>query len=409
MGAGLVLRQGDICTVLSDLYSHVGPFDLWSHQETGTAWTFARDQAVAAWCAEHKVTWHQPMTFGVWRGAALNRDRWAARWDSLMAQAQLSPPPARWVHAPSEALTDPMPLDSGHQVARRATALADLESFLHVRGQSYRRAMSSPLEGAQACSRLSVPLAYGVISMREVLQTAHARLMALEEMPPGPRRAWRGSISSFIARLHWHCHFIQKLEAEPEIEWRPMARVYEGVRSLDGREPLLEAFEAGRTGYPFVDACLRSLKTTGWINFRMRAMLMSFASYDLFLPWQDAGRILARWFTDFEPGIHWSQCQMQSGETGINTIRVYSPIKQGLDQDPNGVFTRTWVPELAHLEGAAIHTPWTEGGVPGYPEPVVDHKEAVREAKAKLFAIRRTDAARSEADQVQKKHGSRKR
>jgi deoxyribodipyrimidine photo-lyase len=93
---------------------------------------------------------------------------------------------------------------------------------------------------------------------------------------------------------------------------------------------------------------MRALIATGWINFRMRAMLMSVASYHLWLPWRESGLRLARLFVDYEPGIHWSQCQMQSGTTGINTIRIYNPIKQGQDHDPNGTSSangcRNWPP-----------------------------------------------------------------
>ena len=70
----------------------------------------------------------------------------------------------------------------------------------------------------------------------------------------------------------------------------------------------------------------------------MRAMLMSFASYNLWLPWQESGSVLASKFIDYEPGIHWNQCQMQSGTTSINVNRIYNPIKQGKDHDPKGTF-----------------------------------------------------------------------
>jgi hypothetical protein len=83
-----------------------------------------------------------------------------------------------------------------------------------------------------------------------------------------------------------------------------------------------------------VDACMRQLCATGWLNFRMRAMLVSFAAYHLWLHWRAPGLFLARQFLDFEPGIHWSQMQMQSGTTGINTLRIYSPAKQARDHDP---------------------------------------------------------------------------
>jgi len=142
-------------------------------------------------------------------------------------------------------------------------------------------------------------------------------------------------------------------------------------------------------------------------------MLMSFATYDLWLPWQDAGAALARLFTDYEPGIHWPQCQMQSGETGINTMRVYSPIKQGFDQDPAGTFIRSWVPELAAIPGALIHEPWRLEDAArkgfGYPARIVDHEIASRLAKARLHTARQQPAAQREADSVQHRHGSRQK
>jgi deoxyribodipyrimidine photo-lyase len=212
------------------------------------------------------------------------------------------------------------------------------------------------------------------------------------------------------ARLHWHCHFIQKLEAEPAIEFRCFNRACEALRERGQGGELMAAWRAGMTGVPFVDACMRALQARGWINFRMRAMLVSFAAYDLWVDWRDFSHFLACQFIDYEPGIHYSQLQMQSGTTGINTLRMYNPWKQGVDQDPDGVFIGAWVPELADWTAAELHSPLAAGRRPaGYPAPVVDHAAAVKRVRAAFSALRRDPAHRVEAERVFREHGSRKR
>jgi deoxyribodipyrimidine photo-lyase len=153
---------------------------------------------------------------------------------------------------------------------------------------------------------------------------------------------------------------------------------------------------------------MRSLAETGWLNFRARAMLVSVATMHLGLDWRAVGLHLARLFTDYEPGIHWSQVQMQSGVTGVNTIRMYNPIKQGRDQDPDGVFIRRWVPELAGLSGAAVHAPWEAVGAAGYPAPIGDHVALARAARERLWSLRRGPAYRAAANEIQARHGSRR-
>ena len=186
---------------------------------------------------------------------------------------------------------------------------------------------------------------------------------------------------------------MQKLEDEPSIEFNNFARAYDGLREDSFNQALFAAWCAGETGYPMVDACMRSLKATGWLNFRMRAMLVSFASYHLWLHWRETGVFLARQFLDFEPGIHWSQMQMQSGTTGINTLRIYSPGKQARDHDPAGVFVRRWIPEF---------------GSDAYPTPIVDEQHAVKFTKEKMYGLRASPDAKREASAVQQRHGSRK-
>jgi deoxyribodipyrimidine photo-lyase len=281
-----------------------------------------------------------------------------------------------------------------------------LDDFLARRGRHYSGGISSPLSAPTSCSRLSPYLAFGAISMRTVWQASEARrreVQAALRVATSPRdraelKAWQRSLKAMQSRLHWHCHFMQKLEDEPAIEFHNMLRAADGLREAEVCPERLAAWQAGRTGHPLVDACLRSVVATGWLTFRMRALVVSFASYSLWLHWRPTGLFLARHFLDFEPGIHWSQLQMQSGTTGINTLRIYNPTKQALEQDPRGVFIRRWVPELAGVPPAYVHMPWTmpadvqraAGCVIGrdYPAPLVDHAAAVREAKRRTGAER---------------------
>ena len=148
----------------------------------------------------------------------------------------------------------------------------------------------------------------------------------------------------------------------------------------------------------------------------MRAMLMSFASYNLWLPWQESGSELARKFIDYEPGIHWNQCQMQSGTTSINTNRIYNPIKQGKDHDPQGDFIKKWVPELKDISESFIHEPWLlnkfnkeEYTKLNYIKPIVDIPNSTKKARNMLKEITQKDGYWEISKKIYLKHGSRKR
>ena len=419
VGQPLVVRTGDTVAILQRLLRDHAVAAVWSHQETGNAWTYARDRRVAALLRDRGVPWHECRQHGVERGRG-DRDRWSRQWETLMARPLVPPPSLPGVSfAPGEIpgtpgtdlASDPCP---GRQRGGRSAAEQALHSFLAVRGDDYQRAMSSPLTAQTACSRISTHLAFGTLSLRETVQATRRRLAGA-----APRSPWQPALAAIEGRLPWHCHFMQKLESEPDIEFRNLHSALDGLRAGDPDPARLAAWCDAQTGWPLVDACMRFLRHGGWLNFRMRAMLMAVASYQLWLPWRPTGLHLARQFVDYEPGIHWPQVQMQSGTTGINALRIYNPVKQSRELDPGGRFLRTWLPELAGVQGDWIHEPWRLpsdlqrrfGIVIGrdYPLPLVDHERAARLARQRIAEVRRSVTARRESQGIQRAHGSRRR
>ncbi len=415
LGAPLVVRTGDMVEVLAELCAAHGVGEIISTEETGNLWSYGRDRRLAAWCRLVGLRWTELPQIGVQRRLG-SRDGWArARGGAMRMDTVPAPHGLRGVSMDPGMICDASALGlafdpcPGRQRGGRAKALSALASFLAERGRDYRRAMSSPLEGALACSRLSPHLAWGTLSAREAGHALAARRAEL----PGTRTGWLGSLRSFEARLAWRDHFMQKLEDQPSIETRCLHSAYEDLRPRIPDAARLLAWQAGETGIPFVDACMRSLIATGWLNFRMRAMLVAVASYHFWLDWRATGPHLARMFTDYEPGIHWPQMQMQSGTTGMNTIRIYNPVKQGTDQDPTGAFTRHWCPELRAVPDAHLQAPWTWDGAGSllgkrYPLPVVDVATAARAARERAFGVRRGDRFGAEAARIVEKHASRK-
>jgi len=437
LGIRLVTRRGEAVAMLEQLRHETGFRLLVAHEETGTEVTYARDRRVRRWAREAGVEFRELPQAGVVRRLA-SRNGWNRLWEARMDAARADVPRStgRGGLATIARLTTAgildcralgLPADTKDRQRGGERAAGDvLDDFLSRRGRHYSGGISSPLSAPASCSRLSPYLAFGAMSMRTVWQASEARRREVQASLLGatsPRdravlRAWQRSLKAVQSRLHWHCHFMQKLEDEPAIEFHNMLRAADGLRETETYPERLAAWEAGRTGYPLVDACLRSLVATGWLTFRMRALVVSFASYSLWLHWRPTGLFLARHFLDFEPGIHWSQLQMQSGTTGINTLRIYNPTKQAIEQDPGGVFIRRWLPELAGVPSVFVHMPWmmpadvqrTAGCVIGrdYPAPLVDHAAAVREAKRRLAAVRNAAEARSEARGVAERHGSRR-
>ena len=420
IGLPLIIRKGEAIEVLARLKRDHDFQAIWSHEETGNAFTFDRDKRVASWAKANAIAWTEIPQFGVVRRLK-QRGGWVKHWEAHMNQAVESVPTN--LEAIQACASEAIPSAQDLQIKQdscphrqrggRKLALKYMNSFFSERGLSYHYQMSSPNTAPQACSRLSVPLSVGALSMREVLQ----RTVYERERAKNSER-YR-AFTAFEARLHWHCHFIQKFESEPELEFKNMNRGFDGMREHQFNQEYFNAWAGGETGLPFVDACMRRLQATGWINFRMRAMLVSVATYQLWLHWPPVAQHLARLFTDYEPGIHYPQVQMQSGVTGINIPRIYNPVKQSQDQDPRGEFIRYWLPALRQLPSEMIHTPWLidadqlkrYGVILGenYPMPIIEPELAAREAKANYTAWRQRTETRELSRAVLIKHGSRKK
>ncbi len=419
----LVIRTGEATDVFSTLANQFIITTIYAHEETGNGWTYERDKVVRAWAISQAIALQELPCNGVVRGLK-NRDDWAAIRSKRMTRPLLTKPNSITpLNMPDlGTIPDKSDMMFGEQVpgitqqGGRRAAVDTLKQFLCSRGQRYLYHLSAPGLSENHCSRLSPHLAWGTLSVAEVVRANKNRRAAVTTENA---KTWKRNLSAFGSRLSWRCHFIQKIEDQPEIEFRCMHSAFEGMREFEHNNDYLLAWQQGRTGYPLVDACMRNLVYTGWITFRMRAMLISFASYQLWLDWRKTGYHMAQVFTDYEPGIHYSQLQMQSGVTGINTVRIYNPVKQSQEHDPRGHFIRRWVPELQHVSDNWIHEPWkmdpslqqTAKCIIGkdYPSPIVDNTIAVKMAREKISYFKQQLGFKQQADNVYKKLGSRKK
>ncbi|MES2499513.1 MAG: deoxyribodipyrimidine photo-lyase/cryptochrome family protein [Pseudomonadota bacterium] len=437
---GLTLYESTdgILHLLNSLKQSHPLLNLYSHEETGNHHTYALDIQVGAWCRQHQVTWNEYPQNGVVRRLK-SRDTWNAIWQKRMSAPQYPTPTAvipaqiknsqaNSIQAVNEITSDtaylhkPQPDKPLRQKGGRHHALKIFHSFLNGRASRYRGGISSPISSEEAGSRISPYLAWGVLSIKEVIQSLRIQHKRIKENPDKYPKNLTAGLVGFESRLHWHCHFMQKLESEPSIEYQNLHPALNGVRDETYAEPgakeKLHKWIQGKTGWPLVDACMAMLREVGWINFRMRAMLISTSSYLYWLHWREPGLHLAREFLDYEPGIHWPQVQMQSGTTGINTMRVYNPVKQAKDQDPEGNFVRKWIPALKNVPTTWIFEPWLMTHElqlqysciigQNYPAPIVAIDTASRQARAKLSDAKHDSNHSEETKRIITKHASRK-
>lgn len=407
----VIVSQAEIVSIFEEINKQYQIKNLFSYQESGIQLTYQRDKKVTAYCKSEGIEWVECQRDGVIRGIK-NRENWDKKWFEFMHKPLLVN-----TYSIREKLNfkNPFPLElnlqtqletypSQFQPAGDDYAFKYLKSFVNDRGKNYNKHISKPLESRFSCGRISPYISWGNLSVKQ------AYLFVLEQSKQSTHK-W--AYSNFLTRLKWHCHFIQKFEMACDYETKCINSGYE-LLGHTKNQTYISAWQKGETGFPLIDACMKCLEKTGWINFRMRAMLVSFFCHHLDQDWRNGVYHLAQLFLDYEPGIHYPQFQMQASTTGINIIRVYNPVKQSFEHDPKGVFIKQWLPQLSQVPEKYIHQPELMpmieqqlcGVIIGehYPKPIIELESAAKQARDKIWGHKKTNAVKKEINHIVIKH-----
>ncbi len=251
--------------------------------------------------------------------------------------------------------------------AGRIARYGQLRDFPAIKGVSY----------------LSVHLRFGTVSIRELVRTALAE-----------------EASAWLNELIWRDFYFMILDHFPHVVGQAFKLEYNVIRWADWPAGLA-AWQAGRTGYPLVDAAMRQLNHSGWMHNRLRMVVASFLSKDLGIDWRLGERYFAEQLNDFDLSANnggW-QWAASSGCDAQPYFRIFNPVTQSEKFDPEGKFIRRYVPELAAVPDKYIHAPWTMGRLEqeaigmvigrDYPAPIVDHKKARDETLARYAVVKK--------------------